>query len=337
VSEEIDRVAAYAQTATKWRRAHPGTSAHIKMARATAKRESTEAMGALRALILGQAPAHWDVADWGFSVAANLRDARWDQRGGKGRASWSNHVYAHSAASLAAFAGRIFAAFDVARAAPTDGASSAWFRFALPEAQRNGLGPALETSWCFATQAVSGKGADDAFATGLFLGVFAKASPTAKAKASFVAAYHHGLQQHALAVASRAPALTTRLLAHPKAKLLMAAQIEPNDTRRLEVFQHVVAQSSTVAPNPTLTTRSQTLAAAEAMETLLGGILDALDGLGQPIPTSEWRVWKTNNSFHRIRAWDLASASAMAAIDDLQMITDARSPAHYVQILETTP
>jgi hypothetical protein len=339
VAPEVERVVADGHKATRWRRAHPGTSAHIKMARTVAKQESAAAMGALRAVLLDQAPAHWDLGGWGFSVAANLRDARWDQRGGKGRASWSNHLAVNSATSVALFLGRILAAFDLARQADTTDRAASLFRFALPETHRATLGLGVETTWRFSAPSISGQGADDAFANAAFLGVFAKASARATAEASFLHAYHHTIEQRALAVPTRGPELTKRLLAHPKAKLLMAAQIDPNDSRTLEVFQHVVAQRTTVEPNPQLTTRHQTLEAAQAMETLLEGTLDVLNGLGKPSQLSgkpnSWRVWssKRGGIHQRVWAWDLASASAIATIDDLQMVKDAINPARYATLL----
>jgi len=128
-----------------------------------------------------------------------------------------------------------------------------------------------------------------------------------------------------------APDLMKQLLAHPKAKALMEARILLTDSRPIEIVRNALLARTTVEANPTLATQRAAVAAARGMDTHLTAILDVLDGLGKP-PRDGWRAWTSKGGTYRqaqVWAWDLASASAAMAIDDLEMAADARPPAHH--------
>lgn len=328
----LEDVAAKARVEAAWRKAHPGSSGHLKLARATAKARVESALEPLHRFLEAQAPDQWPVARWGFKALSTMDKAHWSDRKGRARAMGGNHcITITSMAHLAAFAGRVLGAFALVRTVHDARAPQRWYGFSLPLVGADGVTPDLSGPWIRQSISVAACSGMDAFATAAAKGNLVCRFPMGNGpEQAFHKAYQHvGRMAHQV-VTTCAPNLIEDLLAHPTARTLMEAQIVATDIRTLKDFQDSARHRDSLLAVPDLRSKTAARRSSLAFEKALRDLLTRLDRLGAPPERSQWLPWHMGAPHHKsVWAWNLESAAVIAAIDDLQMEVDATSPQVY--------
>lgn len=329
----LEDVAATARVEAEWRKAHQGSSAHLKLARATAKARVQAALAPLHAFLAAHAPAHCSVAGWDFKVLSTLDKAHWSDKQGRASAGQSNQgISLTNQYALAAFAGRVLAAFDLARTTDTTRTQRGWYSFILPFVKPDGMTPDTAGPWLRTPTATSGFGGMDAFATAALLGLLTRWPSRDKDPAtSFHKAYRAVPMMARQVVPTNAPHLADSILAHPKAQVLMQALVQNDPRRSLSVFQHVVRHRASLLADPLLLSRAEARQDSRALEQALGDLLARLDRLTAPPERGQWVCWYMEGVYRtNVWAWDLESAAVIAALDSLQMVVDYTPPQAYL-------
>lgn len=329
----LGNIVATARAEAAWRKAHPGSSAHLTLVRATAKARVLAALAPLHDFLAAHAPAHCSVAGWGFKVLSTLNKAHWADNQGRASAGPRNHgISLTNPHALAAFTGRVLAAFGLARTTDTTRTPRGWYGFTLPFVKPDGMTPDTTGPWRRVSAVAQGFGGMDAFATAVLLGLLTRWPARNKDPAiSFHKAYRAVHLMARQAVPTSAPRLAGAILAHPKAKALMHALVQDDPSRSLSVFQYTVLHRASLLADPLLLSKAEARRDSRALEQALDDLLARLDRLAAPPERGQWVCWHMEG-VHRtnVWAWDLESAAVIAALDSLQMVEDYTPPQAYL-------
>lgn len=309
LAPQVEAMCTAAKEASVWKRTHPGTSAHHRIA-TTIKRGEVQRLadGLIGALGAHIPPVCLDQR-WGLRVRNSCDSAHWNTDHGKGRKAYASNVR-FTPTALGAFLGKIVAAGILARQAVAQPCTLGTYALLEPHDTK---GPARAYR-DFHHNTVKAMNPMDAIAHAVVSGIFQPTTKSITAHQAFLRAAQDTLLLPNTALVSEHPTLVERLLAHPLVGILNS--YAPGTDQREFLSRN---RPSTTTPLDTTGWRDLIMAHNTALRTLLA----FLDTITPPFPgqasAEGWRVLHQPRYSAPIAAWSKESAAAIFILDTMTL------------------